>query len=188
MNALDLIFLALIAIGAWRGYRSGLARQLLSTAGLFLAFVIGASVMGPVGSSVVEKLGFTERIAPIVGFIVVFTAVLGGVAGVGYLLKKTLEAMKLSSVDHLGGALISGFKAALSLSILLLITGYAPTPGGNPWLIGEETREASLLYDPIEAVAPETWRILEMITPGLQEALKEKFNNFEAVSPETTTV
>lgn len=186
LSTIDLIILVFIGIGAFRGYRSGFAKQLLATVGLFLAFIIGAALMGPVGAMVVEPLGFGERIAPIVGFIVVNTAVLGGVAFVGYLFRKALEAVKLKSLDDLAGALIGGIKAAFVLSLLLLASGFAPTPGGAPLIISEETRENSLLVGPVEAVAPELWSIIEAITPGIQDALTDKFNSWqedESTSP-----
>ncbi len=178
MNTLDIFFLAVIGFGVWRGYRSGLAKQLVSTIGLFLAFVVGAALMGPVGSAAVERIGFSERIAPIIGFIVIFAAILGGVAVIGYAFRKVLEAIKLASVDTMAGSLLGGLKSALGLSIFLLITGFSPRPGGDPWLIGGETRDGSVLYEPLQAVAPETWDLLQALTPGLQDALLNKFNNW----------
>ncbi|NNF58793.1 MAG: CvpA family protein [Rhodothermaceae bacterium] len=176
---LDFFILAMIGIGVWRGLRTGFGRQLVSTVGLFLAFIIGAALMGPVGSTVVESLGVSERTAPVVGFVVVFSVVLGGVSAVGHLFRKTLEAFKLSALDNMAGALLSGLKAALSLSILLMVTAVSPTPGGNPWIIGAETRDDSLLYEPVRALAPETWHLIETVTPGIQQALADKFNAWD---------
>ena len=89
---LDFFLLAMIGIGVWRGLRTGLGRQIVSTVGVFLAFIIGAALMGAVGSTVVESIGVSDRTAPVVGFVVVFAAVLGGVAAVGHGFRKTLEA------------------------------------------------------------------------------------------------
>ncbi len=179
MTTLDFFFLAVIGFGVFRGYRSGLAKQLLATVGLFFAFVFGAALMGPVGSAVVERIGFSDRIAPIIGFIVIFAAILGAVAAIGHAFRKGLEAARLSSIDTMSGALLGGLKSAFSLSILLLVTGFSPRPGGDAWLIGSEARAESLLSDPIEAVAPETWNILQAITPGIQDALLDKFNSWQ---------
>lgn len=179
MNSLDLFFLVVLGIGVWRGFRSGLAKQLVATIGLFLAFVIAAGLMGPVGSAVVERIGFSERTAPVVGFVVLFAGILGGVAAIGHAFRKGLEAIKLSSVDTMAGAFLAGLKAALSLSILLLVTGFSPMPGGGPWLIGEETRDNSVLCEPLRAVAPQVWNILQAVAPGIQDALFEKFNSWQ---------
>ena len=179
-NLLDLFLLATIGLGVWRGFATGLGRQLVSTVGLFLAFILGAALMEPVGATVVESLGVSERTAPVVVFVVVFAAVLGGVAAVGHVFRKVLEAVKLSSVDRMAGALLGGIKAALSLSIFLTVTAFTPSAGGTPWLIGAETRDASLLYEPVQAVGPEVWRLVQAVTPGIQTALTDKFNAWEA--------
>jgi len=179
-NLLDLFLLATIGLGVWRGLATGLGRQLVSTVGLFLAFVVGAALMGPVGEAVVASLGVSERTAPVVGFVVVFAAVLGGVAAVGHASRKVLEAVKLTAVERMAGALFGGLKGALSASIFLTVTAFTPMPGGSPWLIGAETREGSVLYEPVQAVGPELWRLVQTVTPGIQEALTEKFNAWEA--------
>ena len=177
---LDFFLLAMMGLGVWRGLRTGFGQQLVSTVGLFLAFIVGAALMEPVGATVVESLGVSERTAPVVGFVVVFAAVLGGVAAVGHLFRKTLEAFKLASLDSLAGALLGGLKAAASLSVLLMVTAFSPAPGGDPWAIGAETREGSLLYEPVRAIAPESWRLIQAVTPGIQQALAGKFNAWEA--------
>jgi membrane protein required for colicin V production len=178
-NLLDLFLLATIGLGVWRGLATGLGKQLVSTVGLFFAFIAGAALMEPVGASVVESLGVSERTAPVVGFVVVFAAVLGGVAAIGHAFKKVLEAVKLTAVDRLAGALAGGLKGALSASIFLTVTAFAPSMGGEPWLIGAETREGSVLYEAVQAVGPEAWRLVQAVTPGIQEALTEKFNAWE---------
>jgi membrane protein required for colicin V production len=176
---LDLFLLALIGVGVWRGYATGLGHQLVSTVGLFLAFIVAAALMGPVGETVVASLGVSERTAPVVGFVVVFAAVLGVVAAVGHTFRKVLEAVKLSAVDRMAGAFLGGLKAALGLSIFLTVTAFTPFAGGAPWLIGAETREGSLLYEPVQAVGPEVWGLVRAVTPGIQQALTEKFNAWE---------
>lgn len=180
LNWLDLVLLALIGLGVWRGLKTGLAQQLVSTVGLFLAFVVAAALMGPVGESVVASLGVSERTAPVVGFVVLFAAVLGLVAAVGHTFRKVMEAVKLTGVDRMAGALLGGLKAALSLSIFLTVTAFSPSDGGTPWLIGADTREAALLYEPVQAVGPEVWRLTQAVTPGIQTALTDKFSAWEA--------
>ena len=174
-NLLDLFLLAMIGIGVWRGFATGLGKQLVSTVGVVFAFIAAAALMEPVGASVVESLGVSERTAPVVGFVVVFAAVLGGVAALAHAFRTVLEAVKLGGLDRMAGALLGGVKAALSLSILLTVTAFTPSEEGSPWLIGAETREASLLYGPVQAVGPEVWRIVQLVTPGIQETLTEKF-------------
>lgn len=179
-TTLDLVLLALIGVGALRGFMTGASRQLVSTIGWLVAFVLGAALMGPIGATVVESLGASERTAPVVGFVVVFALALGAVAAIGHAFRKTLEAVKLGGLDKLLGAVFGGLKAALGLSVFLMVTGYSPLPGGSPWLISEETRDQSTLYEPVQALAPAAWALIRTVTPGVQEILADKFNAWDA--------
>jgi membrane protein required for colicin V production len=178
-TTLDLFLLGIIGAAAVRGWFTGATRQLVSTAGWFVGFVLAAALMGPVGASVVESLGASERVAPVVGFVVVFAAALAAVALVGHAVRKVLEAVKLGGVDRLLGAVVAGLKGALGLSVFLMVTAFSPVPSGSPWLISAETRARSTLYEPVRALAPEAWRLVQAVTPGVQEILSDKFNTWD---------
>ena len=178
-TTLDLVLLGVIGAGAVRGYFTGATRQLVSTVGWLVAFVLGAAMMGPVGESVVESLGVSGRTAPVVGFVVVFALALGAVAAVGHVFRKVLEAVKLGALDRLLGAMVGGLKAALGVSVFLMVTAFSPVPGGSPWLINQETRARSTLYEPVQALAPEVWGFIRAVVPGVQAALAEKFNTWD---------
>ena len=179
MNTLDLFLAALLGLGIWRGFATGAIRQVFGVAGWLLAFVLGTALMGGVGATVVESLGASPRLAPVLGFVVVFGLVLAAVAAVGHAFRKALEAIKLGGLDKLLGGGLSGLKAALSLSVFLLVTGFSPLPGGEPWLVSAETREGSLLYEPVRATAPAFWQFVRSAAPGVQRVLADKFNNWD---------
>jgi len=184
MGTLDLFLAAILGIGVWRGMRTGALLQLVGTVGWILAFIVGTALMTPIGLAISASLGTSERTAPVIGFIVTFGAVVAGLMAVAHVVRKTLEAIKLGGLDKLGGAAVGGLRAAFGLSVLLLAGAVAPIPGGGPVLIAEETREASLLYSPIEAIAPELWDVVRTITPGMQEAIVDKFNAWQEGGPE----
>ncbi len=184
MGQLDLFLAVLLGIGVWRGMRTGALMQLVGTVGWVVAFVVGTALMTPIGLAISTSLGTSERTAPVIGFIVTFGAVVAGLTAVAHMLRKTLEAIKLGGIDKLGGAAVGGLRAAFGLSVLLLASAVAPIPGGGPVLVSEETREASLLYGPIEAIAPELWDIVRTITPGMQEAIVDKFNAWQEGGPD----
>lgn len=184
MGSLDIVLAGLLGIGAWRGMRTGALVQLVGTVGWVVAFVVGTALMTPIGLAISASLGTSERIAPVLGFIAVFGAVVGGLMALAHVLRKTLEAVKLGGLDRLGGAAVGGLRAAFGLSVMLLAAAVAPIPGGGPILVSEETREASLLYMPIEAIAPEVWDLVRTVTPGMQEAIVDKFNAWQERGPD----
>lgn len=182
MNVLDVFLAAGLALGVARGLRTGALRQAVGTAGLFVAFLAGVTLMAPVGDMLVISLDVSERTGPVLGFLATFLAFLMGLYAAAFALRTALERLRLSGVDRFGGGAIGGLRAAFSLSVLLLVTGFAP--GGEPVLIRAETREASLLYGPVEAIAPETWAIVRRVTPGVQRVLTEKFSTWHAGTPQ----
>ena len=184
MSGLDLFLGGTIAFGMWRGLRTGALLQIVGTAGWVVGFVAATALMQPVGEVVAASLGVSERTAPVLGFVVVLGAVTAGLTTLAHVARKTLEAIKLGSLDRVAGGAVGGVRAAFGLSMLLLVTGFAPIPGGGPLIVGESDREASLLYDPVEALAPEVWAIVRAVTPGLQAALTDKFNTWQAEGAE----
>lgn len=179
MTTLDFVLAGVLAFGAWRGFRTGALSQVVNTFGVFFAFVAGTAVMSPVGRLVAAGLGVSDRLGPVLGFVAAFGAVLIAVSAAAFVARKALETVKLGAVNRAAGALAGGLRAALLLSVGLLVTGFAPIPGGGPVLVGEETRERSVLYPPVEAFAPEVWGAVRAVTPGLQDALADKFSTWE---------
>lgn len=187
MNGLDGFLAVVIAFGLWRGLRTGALLQVVGTAGWLVGFLAATALMGPVGDLVVASLGVSPRVAPVVGFVVVLGAVLAGLTALAHALRRTLKAVKLGGVDTLVGGGLGALRSAFGLSVLLITTSFSPLPGSGPLLIDAETRDGSVLYDPVEALAPEVWSIARTVTPGLQEALVDKFNSWQEGEPESVT-
>ena len=174
LGGLDLFILVLLALGAWRGYRTGAIQQVAGLVGLVLAFLVGARFMTPIGEGVVDSLGLSERIAPLVGFIVAFGVVLIGVSLALRGVRSFLQTIKLGALDTLGGLLVGAFTAALGVSILLMVTEFATLPGqDDPLIIGRDTREASMLYPAVRAIGPDTWSVVQDVFPNVYQALDQ---------------
>ena len=178
---------AVLAVGVWRGLKTGALLQLVGTIGWLAAFVVATAIMTPVGEALAAGMKVSERLAPVLGFVAVVVAVVGALTVAAHVVRKGMEAVKLGGLDRLAGGAVGGLRAAFALSVLLLTTGYAPIPGGGPALVSAETREASVLYDPVEALAPEVWGAVRAVTPGLQAALVDKFNTWLEGEPEAVT-
>ncbi|MEM1055844.1 MAG: CvpA family protein [Bacteroidota bacterium] len=178
MTTLDWILASGLALGMWRGMRTGALAQAAGTVGWLLGFVVATALMKPVGEMAAAALGVSPRTAPILGFLVAFGAVVAGLAVAAHVARKGLEAVKLGGVDKLAGAGVGALRAAFGLSVMLLVTGFSPIPGSGPVLISEETRESAVLDDPIEPVAPLAWDIARGLAPGIQEAVSDRFNTW----------
>lgn len=187
MNGLDAFLGGVLVFGFWRGLRTGALLQVVGTAGWLVGFVAATALMGPVGDLVAGSLGVSPRVAPVLGFVVVLGAVLAALLATAHTLRTTLQAIKLGGVDTLAGGVVGAVRAAFALSVLLITTSFSPLPGSEPLLIDSETRDGSVLYGPVEALAPEVWSIVRTATPGLQQALVEKFHSWQADESESVT-
>lgn len=177
-RVLDLLLAAALALGLWRGLQTGALLQVVGTLGWVVAFVIGAALMAPVGDAAAASLGVSARVAPLLGFVIAFGAVVVGLTVAAHTVRKGLKAIKLGALDTLAGAALGLLRAAFGLSVFLRATGVSILPGGEPLLISSATREASVLYGPVEAVAPVVWNAARAVFPGVQDALGDLFNSF----------
>ena len=166
MNTIDLVILVVVLIGLVRGVMTGGIRQILSFAGIFLAFIIAAKTTAGLGSRLAEGLGIPENLAPIVGFALVFLLIQGIAYGLARLLKKFLDAIKLGVLDKVLGGGIGVFKSTLVVSLVLFLGGYVGIPN-------KEVRESSLFYRTVYPVLPATWEFVTGQLPRVREATED---------------
>ena len=178
MTGLDWILAAGLGVGVWRGVRTGGLAQVAGTAGWILGFLVATALVKPVGEMAAAGLGVSPRTGPVLGFVLAFGAVVLGLMALAHVARKGLEAVKLGGLDKLAGAGVGALRAAFGLSVMLLVTGFSPVPGGGPLLIDADAREASILHDPIEPVAPLAWDVARGLAPGIQEAVSDRFNTW----------
>ena len=100
---LDLVLLAALALGLWRGLQTGALLQIVGTLGWVVAFVVGTALMTPVGDAVAASLGVSARVAPLLGFVVGFGAVVVGLTVAAHTVRKGLKAVKLGALDSVAG-------------------------------------------------------------------------------------
>lgn len=179
MTTLDWVLAAGLGLGVWRGMKTGALAQAVGTVGWLLGFVVATAIMAPVGEMTTAALGVSTRTGPVLGFVVAFGLVVAGLAVAAHIVRKGLEAVKLGGVDRLAGAGVGALRAAFGLSVMLLVTGFSPIPERGPILISAETREAAILDDPIEPVAPFAWDLARGLVPGIQEAVADRFNTWQ---------
>ena len=111
MNWLDVAIAAMIIIGALIGWRTGLVRAALSIAGVFIGFVIGAHLSGPIAGLLTDSVG-SASIAAVVAYLIVGVIVFIAVQIFGMVATKALKVFFLGWANSLGGAFagaVAGF-------------------------------------------------------------------------------
>lgn len=126
---LDVVFGVITLIFVVRGLFRGLLKEILSTLGMIGAWWLG----GKYGSVVADALGswFDSRgLAELVGYLVVFFAVMAVVKFLTWVLAKILKASPAAWIDMPGGVLVGLAKAWLLCCIVLAgLLAYLPDAG-----------------------------------------------------------
>lgn len=168
MTILDGVLLLLLVAGLAQGYASGLIRQMASIVGVLAGLAFGLALMTDVGIVAANSLGISPRIAPVVGFLLVFALVQLGMFIVARLAETLVGAFRLTFLNRMGGAVMGALKAALLLSVLLLPLASIGVPS-------PAARRASLLYAPISRTMPVVWGFTAERIPRM-EGLRQQFD------------
>ncbi len=151
MNYLDIIIGVLLAALAIQGYRRGLIKSLASLAALILGIWGGIKLSGYVADILVNHIDLSREYLFVIGFIAVFIVVVILVSLIGKFLDNIASMAALSTVNKLLGLFFGIAKGALILSVIISIY-HISDPEAK--IIKPETRENSILYQPIGAIVP----------------------------------
>jgi membrane protein required for colicin V production len=170
VNWLDWLFLLMLALAAFQGFRRGFIIEVCSLLALLLG--IWAAVQFS------ERVGVAVGLDPdrtAIAFLLTFVAVLIGVHLLGRALTKLVDMAMLGIPNKLAGIAFGVLRSAFTLSIILnLLVGWSDGRMPSP-----EVRNASALYGPVRAFAPfiipplgETKWVKEVVDQLKQEALE----------------
>lgn len=160
-NIVDGIVLATVAFGIWRGFVTGIIRELSQVFGLFAAFALAIHFMRPFGAFLVHVVNIVDvpqEGAALVGFLTIFVGVYLLVYIVARLLERVADGLKMGALNKMLGGIVGGFKTILVLSIAFVFLGQMGFPG-------KKTQSRSYLYGSVEAVAPEVWEVFTQSVP-----------------------
>ncbi len=172
MATLDIFILVILAIGLLRGWRTGFLKQVAALGGTILAFVLSASFMESGARLAEMHLGISPETSPLVAFVVIFLVVKGAVNVVARGASSLLEKAKLSGMDRLAGGVTGTLKAAVVLSLVFIVIGYAQLPG-------KLSRDSSDLYMPVYRLVPEAWSYLSNRSPAFEDMRQKVENRLE---------
>lgn len=143
MNGFDILFILVLAVGAWKGWANGLLKEILGLIGVFAGLYVAHLLYEQVGYQLAPHIGTSPSVASIIAFVLIWMGVpiLLGIAG--SLLTKVLEWAGLDSVNSLGGSLISLVKYWLILGAFCNILSITH-------LVKEETQQNSALFEPLK--------------------------------------
>lgn len=151
MNYIDIVLGILLVLAAISGFRKGLVVELASLAALILG-IWGAVKFSYITSEfLVENFDWKWDHLNIASFIITFVVIVILVHIVGSTVNKLVETVMLGFVNKLAGLVFGILKAALILSIVLVVFDKIDEDVN---IISEETKTESRMYEPIRNLAP----------------------------------
>ena len=152
MNYIDLLLLIPLIWFVYQGFRKGFVIELASLAALILGIYVALYFSGFAADFLVDNMNMGPKYVPVVSFIITFIVVVFLVYSVGKLLEKLINMVALGFVNKIVGGVFGFLKGAVLISIVLMIINHF-----NDDLISEEKKTHSMLYEPIEEIAPMLW-------------------------------
>ncbi len=153
MNIFDIIVMVIIALGLIRGLFRGFVKEIASIAGVLAGFY-GASVYYPMVGELLGNWIDAEIYCDLLGFFLLFMAIVVGVGLVAGLLRYVLKIAFLGWVDRLFG-MVFGATKGLLVCVVIFIIATSLVPGQNTWIstsrlspyLGEVSRWAAVFVD-----------------------------------------
>lgn len=121
MNLLDILIIAVVLFGLWRGFVAGAMKTALSLISWLAALVAATRLASSVSAMFV---GVTDNavLQTALGFLSVFLVVMVSLQLTVYVFGKTLKALKLDFLDKIAGAVLGAAIGVLKVLVILSIT------------------------------------------------------------------
>ncbi len=165
MNYIDIVLGILLVLAAINGFRKGLVAEVASIAALILG-IWGAIEFSYVTSDfLVENFELQTDHLNLISFVITFVVIVVLVHIVGNVVSKLLDAVMLGFVNKLAGLVFGVLKAALILSVVLVIFNKVDE---GVHILPEDTKEESSMYEPIRSFAPTLFPFIENWDLGMK--------------------
>jgi membrane protein required for colicin V production len=161
MTLIDIFLLVPLLWFGFKGGKNGAVMEFIQLAAIVLGIFIATKFSHFLGN----YFSFESEYISILYFAITFLAVVGMLFFAGYIITKFIKAIMLGWLNRLLGVVFALVKTVLILSVLIF---YFNKIDREETIFSSEKRDESLLFRPIEKVAP-------MVMPTLMQ-LWEKFN------------
>lgn len=146
MQTIDWILVVLLLLGAIRGWRTGLIKQVVSLGGLIAGLLIAKLCYAMVGDAIAPHIDNHTTLAHVLAFILIWIAVPVILGVLGEILTTVLDKLfVLGTVNSILGALLGLIKFQLIIGALIWVLCATK-------IIGENTMQQSVLCTPLKAV------------------------------------
>lgn len=160
MNYFDIAIMVIVFIFIVMGFRKGLVAEVVGLLGMFVALMLAVRFASSAAKLVPEQLNLPPVITLFMGFLLVFGGVILFFKFVANALKKIMHPKALNWFDKLGGIVLGGIEGVITASVLIFLFSLTPLA-----IAVEKDIDESLLYAPVEGVAPQLFDLAHQMFP-----------------------
>src|SRR6218665_553937 len=169
MNFIDILIVIPIIYACYKGFKHGFVIELFTLLALLVGIYVGIHFSDTVAEWMKTSLGWNSEYLPVIAFTVTFLAVGAMIYFGGKMVEKMIKVVQLSPLNKALGVLFAGLKMLYIISVILvLIESYDERGKFFP----KETKEKSLLYEPVCKVSTTTVPALANSTIFIQKNRK----------------
>jgi len=172
MNIIDIVLLIVFAWFAYQGFKKGFVIELASLVALILGIYAAIYFSSYAEYFLVNSLNMDNDYIPVTSFVITFIVVVIVVYALGRILEKLIKMVALGFLNKLAGGAFGILKAAVFISIFFLILNHY-----NINFISAEKKDNSLIYSPVEEIAPFIWSQLDELNDEKIEEFKDKIED-----------
>jgi len=176
MNYLDLLLILPLGYFAYKGFMSGIVREVFGIVGVILAVFLTFVLMEDM-TAILRYFWFTPgNYLPVLAGLILFFGAIIFTRFLANLIHKMLEVVSLNFINQLLGSAFGALKTAIVLSAMLLLLA-----GFN--LPGEETRNESKVYNHVIFIAPAVYNAIVSVYPDAEDFITVIEKNIDQNSP-----
>lgn len=159
MSIVDIILIAILLFAAWKGFSRGLVIEIASLVALLLGIYAAINFSGLAAELIDDYISVEPRLLRILSFAVTFVLVMLAVILVGRIMEKLVNLVMLGFLNKILGSVFSIFKAAVILSVLLMLINLLDP---KHRLVPDEHRDASVVYSKVEKIVPTLLEVMRI--------------------------
>lgn len=159
MNYIDLVLGILLILAAIQGFRKGFIVELASLAALVLGIWGGIKFSDWTADFITNNTGFDSKYLSIIAFLVTFIAIVVLIHVLGKVIDNAVKAVALGFLNRLAGIIFGVLKAAVILSIFLLLFDIVDE---NVHLLPARQKTESKVYTPLKKLVPTLFPFIKL--------------------------
>jgi membrane protein required for colicin V production len=168
MNLLDIMILAIVAIGFILGFKDGFVRKIIGVVGFIIATFLAIKLAAFIGKVIESALNIEFYLSEIIGGIAIFLFVIV----IFSIIKRVIHPFdKINNIiNQIVGGIVGILQILIFLSALFLLLNVFNQPG-------IKVTSKSFFYEKITGIIPSVISSVRVYTPETKKMIKDYIND-----------